>query len=78
MSSKPLLSPGGLDARSPPARRPDQHGIGHFVAVDDKTGEQLPVTSQMRRVKALWNILSETREDGRGRRLVGDLARPKR
>jgi tetratricopeptide (TPR) repeat protein len=38
---------------------PDKHGIGHFVAVNEKTGEQLPATSQMRGVKALWNILSD-------------------
>ena len=25
---------------------PEQHGIGHFVAVNEQTGEQLPVTSQ--------------------------------
>src|SRR5262249_24035246 len=37
---------------------PEEHHIGHFVAVNEKTGEQLPVTSQMRKVKALWNILS--------------------
>ena len=35
---------------------PDQHQIGHFVAVNPTTGEQLPVTSRMRKVKALWNI----------------------
>ena len=29
------------------------------MAVNEKTGEQLPVTSQMRKVKALWNILSD-------------------
>ena len=39
-------------------KTPDQHRIGHFVAVNEK-GEQLPVTSQMRKVKALWNILSD-------------------
>ena len=40
-------------------KTPDEHKIGHFVAVNEKTGEQLPVTSQMRAVKALWNIFSD-------------------
>ena len=39
-------------------KTPDRHGIGHFVAVNSSTGEQLPVTSQMRKASALWNILS--------------------
>jgi tetratricopeptide (TPR) repeat protein len=39
-------------------KTPDQHGIGHFVAVDPRDGHTLPVTSQLRRVKALWNIFS--------------------
>ena len=56
-------------------KTPDQHGIGHFVAVNDKTGEQLPVTSAMRKVKAVWNILSDAGRSGGGGRLVGDLAR---
>jgi tetratricopeptide (TPR) repeat protein len=38
---------------------PDVHGIGAFVAVNDKTGERMPVTSQMRQVKALWNLATE-------------------
>ena len=40
-------------------KSPEEHGIGHFVAVDEATGEQLPATSDMRKVKALWNIASE-------------------
>jgi Flp pilus assembly protein TadD/predicted AlkP superfamily pyrophosphatase or phosphodiesterase len=58
ISSKPLLSP-IIWTTIATGKTPDQHQIGHFVAVNEKTGEQLPVTSQMRRVKALWNILSE-------------------
>ncbi len=38
---------------------PSRHGIVDFLAVNKETGEQVPVTSNMRRVKALWNILSE-------------------
>jgi predicted AlkP superfamily phosphohydrolase/phosphomutase len=58
LSAKPLLSP-VVWTTIATGKTPDQHGIGHFVAIDDKTGEQLPVTSQMRKVKALWNILSD-------------------
>jgi predicted AlkP superfamily phosphohydrolase/phosphomutase/Flp pilus assembly protein TadD len=57
-SAKPLLSP-VVWTTIATGKTPDQHGIGHFVAIDDKTGEELPVTSGMRRVKALWNILSD-------------------
>lgn len=58
LSSKPLLSP-VVWTTIATGKTPDQHGIGHFVAVDQSTGEALPATSQMRRVKAIWNILSE-------------------
>jgi predicted AlkP superfamily phosphohydrolase/phosphomutase/Flp pilus assembly protein TadD len=56
-SMHPLLSP-VIWTTIATGKTPDQHGIGHFTAVDDK-GDQLPVTSHMRKVKALWNILSE-------------------
>ncbi|MFQ5669772.1 MAG: tetratricopeptide repeat protein [Acidobacteriota bacterium] len=39
--------------------RPEKHGIVDFVAVDPKTGRQVPVTSNLRRVPALWNLVSE-------------------
>lgn len=58
VSMKPLLSP-IIWTTIATGKPPDQHRIGHFVAVNEKTGEQLPVTSQMRKVKALWNILSD-------------------
>ncbi len=58
LSSRPLLSP-IIWTTIATGKTPDQHGIGHFIATNEKTGEQLPVTSQMRRVKALWNILSD-------------------
>ncbi len=57
-SFKPMLSP-ILWTTIATGRTPDAHGIGHFVALDPKTGESLPVTSNLRRVRALWNILSE-------------------
>jgi tetratricopeptide (TPR) repeat protein len=67
LSSKPLLSP-IIWTTIATGKTPDQHRIGHFVAVNEKTGEQLPVTSQMRKVKALWNILSDA---GRSVAVVG-------
>jgi predicted AlkP superfamily phosphohydrolase/phosphomutase/Flp pilus assembly protein TadD len=57
-SEEPLLSP-ILWTTIATGKRPDAHGIGHFVAIDARTGAQTPVTSQMRRVKALWNIASD-------------------
>ncbi len=57
-SRKPLLSP-VIWTTIATGKTPDQHHIGHFTAVNQVTGEQLPVTSQMRRAKALWNIASE-------------------
>jgi predicted AlkP superfamily phosphohydrolase/phosphomutase/Tfp pilus assembly protein PilF len=57
-SMHPLLSP-VIWTTIATGKTPDQHGIGHFTAVDEKSGDQLPVTSHMRKVKALWNILSE-------------------
>lgn len=57
VSAEPLLSP-VVWTTIATGKGPDQHRIGHFVAVDEK-GDQLPVTSRMRRVKALWNILSD-------------------
>jgi predicted AlkP superfamily phosphohydrolase/phosphomutase/tetratricopeptide (TPR) repeat protein len=57
-TSRPILSP-IIWTTIATGKTPDQHGIGHFVAVNPTTGEDLPVTSRMRKVKALWNILSE-------------------
>ncbi|MEO8602714.1 MAG: alkaline phosphatase family protein [bacterium] len=58
LSSRPLLSP-IIWTTIATGKTPDQHRIGHFVALNATTGEQLPVTSQMRQVKALWNIVSD-------------------
>jgi tetratricopeptide (TPR) repeat protein len=57
-SFEPMLSP-ILWTTIATGRTPDAHGIGHFVALDPKTGESLPVTSDLRRVRALWELLSE-------------------
>jgi len=56
--SKPLISP-VIWTTIATGKTPDQHRIGHFVAVNQITGEELPVTSRMRKVKAVWNILSD-------------------
>lgn len=58
ISSRPILSP-IIWTTIATGKTPADHRIGHFVAVNEKTGEQLPVTSQMRGVKALWNLFSE-------------------
>lgn len=63
-TEKPILSP-IIWTTIATGKGPEEHGIGHFVAVRGDTGEPLPVTSRMRRVKALWNIASEA-----GRRVL--------
>jgi Tfp pilus assembly protein PilF len=66
-SQPPLLSP-IIWTTIATGKRPADHGIGHFTTVDPTTGNEMPVTSSMRRVKALWNIFSEA---GRGVAVVG-------
>lgn len=56
-SQKPILSP-IIWTTIATGKTADMHGIGHFVA-QSASGEQLPVTSHMRQVKALWNIVSD-------------------
>ena len=55
---RPLLGP-AVSTTIATGKRPEAHGIGNIVAVDRTTGEPWPVTSDMRRAKALWNILSD-------------------
>ncbi|HEU4403079.1 MAG TPA: tetratricopeptide repeat protein, partial [Candidatus Polarisedimenticolia bacterium] len=38
---------------------PDLHGVADFQAIDDATGKRVPITGRFRKVKALWNILSD-------------------
>jgi predicted AlkP superfamily phosphohydrolase/phosphomutase/Tfp pilus assembly protein PilF len=57
-SSEPMLSP-ILWTTIATGKTPAEHRITHFVATNPKTGAEIPVTSQMRRAKALWNVLSE-------------------
>jgi predicted AlkP superfamily phosphohydrolase/phosphomutase/Tfp pilus assembly protein PilF len=67
LSEKPLLSPvvwTTIATGHPPLR----HGIGHFVAEDARTGRPRPVTSRLRRVRALWNLFSD---QGRSVAVVG-------
>lgn len=40
-------------------KMPDKHGILGFMEVDDDSGEVRPTTSLSRRVKAIWNMLSQ-------------------
>ncbi len=65
-SFKPMLSP-ILWTTIATGKRPDQHGIGHFVVHEAGTDRTAPVTSDLRRVRALWNLFSDA-----GRR-VGTL-----
>src|SRR2546427_11252832 len=61
------------DRHAPPGRRidrleigdavdvgPDVHGVADFQAIDPASGRRVPITSRFRRVKALWNILSDS------------------
>lgn len=56
-SSEPILSP-IIWTTIATGKPPTEHGIGDFTAINEKTGERLPVTSQMRQVDAIWNILT--------------------
>jgi tetratricopeptide (TPR) repeat protein len=40
-------------------KAPTEHGIADFLVKDAATGERHPITSDFRKVKALWNILGE-------------------
>ena len=57
-SQEPLLSP-IIWTTIATGKGPEAHGIGHFVATASDTGEQMPASSDLRRVKAIWNIASE-------------------
>ncbi len=54
---RPVLSP-LIWTTIATGRKPLVHGILDFVAVDSTTGEMAPATRNMRRVQALWNIVS--------------------
>lgn len=40
-------------------KSPTEHGIADFLVTDPKTGSRHPITSDMRRTKALWNIFND-------------------
>lgn len=39
---------------------PSEHGILDFLVRDTRTGKEVPVTSRHRKVKAVWNLLSDS------------------
>ncbi|MBD3235823.1 MAG: tetratricopeptide repeat protein [Candidatus Eisenbacteria bacterium] len=57
-SFEPLISP-LIWTTIATGKGPDQHGVCDFTMPDPRTGEPIIVTSQVRRSKAFWNILSE-------------------
>lgn len=57
-SLKPLLSP-LIWTSIATGKVPLKHGVTDFLAVDKKTEKEIPVSSNLRKVKALWNIFSE-------------------
>lgn len=53
----PMLSP-ILWTSMATGKVPEKHGIVDFLAVDSRTGREVPVTSTMRKARAFWEILS--------------------
>ena len=54
----PILSPMLWNSIAT-GKRPDKHGILGFMEPDPQTGGVRPVTSTSRKVKAIWNILTQ-------------------
>jgi predicted AlkP superfamily phosphohydrolase/phosphomutase len=54
----PILSPMLWNSIAT-GKRPDKHGIHGFVEPDSQTGGVRPVSSTSRKVKAIWNILTQ-------------------
>ena len=57
-SDHPMLSP-LLWTTIATGRSPDQHGVMDFLMRDPETGRMVPISASFRRVKALWNILTD-------------------
>jgi ribosomal protein L30 len=57
-SYDPMLSP-LLWTTIATGKPPDQHGIADFLVKDKATGMRRPITSDFRKVKALWNAMTE-------------------
>jgi predicted AlkP superfamily phosphohydrolase/phosphomutase len=55
---RPILSPMLWNSIAT-GKRPDKHGILGFTEPDPQTGGVRPVTSTSRKVKAIWNILTQ-------------------
>jgi tetratricopeptide (TPR) repeat protein len=58
-SVEPILSP-VVWTTAATGFLPSEHGILDFLAEDRRTGERIPVTSRNRKVKAIWNLLSDS------------------
>ncbi|HKY33977.1 MAG TPA: alkaline phosphatase family protein [Candidatus Polarisedimenticolia bacterium] len=58
-SYEPILSP-LLWTTAATGKPPDEHGIIDFLVADPSTGRKAPITSRSRKVKALWNIFSDS------------------
>ena len=54
-SLEPILSP-LIWTSMATGKTPDKHGILDFVVKDPSTGNQVPISSRMRRVEAVWNM----------------------
>jgi len=55
---EPMLSP-LIWTSIATGKEPPAHGVLDFLTVDESTGTIVPVTSNKRRTKALWNILGD-------------------
>jgi predicted AlkP superfamily phosphohydrolase/phosphomutase/tetratricopeptide (TPR) repeat protein len=56
---RPILSPMLWNSIAT-GKRPDKHGILGFIEPDPDSGKLRPVTSTSRKVKALWNICTQS------------------
>jgi tetratricopeptide (TPR) repeat protein len=57
-SYNPMVSP-LLWTTMATGKGPDLHGVADFSVIETKTGARVPIGSRYRKVKALWNILSD-------------------
>jgi predicted AlkP superfamily phosphohydrolase/phosphomutase/Tfp pilus assembly protein PilF len=57
-SNTPMLSP-LLWTTAATGKPPEEHGIVDFLIRDPRTGARVPISSNFRRTKALWNILTD-------------------
>jgi len=57
-SYNPMISP-LLWTTAVTGKGPDVHGVADFTVVEAKTRRRIPISSRYRKVKALWNILTD-------------------